>query len=119
MEGDPALEDEPLLEPLGDELLDDELLDGLDVEGGAPEGLGGMELGVVGGCGVVGLLALGQPLNSRQATVIVASVARGWRRVLLWGISVGNVIGIGHLLSAYRIHFFESWAKLRCTQFAH
>jgi hypothetical protein len=30
-------------------------------------GLGGGELGGVGGCGVVGLLALGQPLRTRQA----------------------------------------------------
>ena len=73
---------------LGGELLDElllelslELLDGLEGLGGLLEGEGGLELGVEGGegvCGVVGLLALGQPTNNRQAQASPAS-RRGWR----------------------------------------
>jgi hypothetical protein len=60
---------------LSDDWLSDELLWGelwLEEEdgggGGALEGVEGGEVGGgVGGCGVVGLLALGQPLSNMQA----------------------------------------------------
>ena len=59
------LEEELELELLEEELeLLDELLLLVD---------GGVELGVDGGWGVVGLLALGQPLNNRQAQPTPAS----------------------------------------------
>ncbi len=49
-------------------LLADELLLGIELDGGADEGIvGGEALGVAGGWGMVGLLALGQPLSNRQA----------------------------------------------------
>ncbi len=64
---------------LGDELSleggeeDCGALEGVEGELGGVEGvLGGVEGvlgGGVGGCGVVGLLALGQPLSSRQAVI--------------------------------------------------
>ena len=62
---------------LGDDWLSDELLWGElwleeEDEGGALEGVEGEEEGGelgggAGGCGVVGVLALGQPLSNRQA----------------------------------------------------
>lgn len=70
------LDDELLLELLL--LAVDELLLGglpLLLGGGAGGGVGGgVELGVEGVCGVVGLLALGQPLSSRQAQASPASL---------------------------------------------
>ena len=66
------------LELLGGELLDEELLEldeellELDEEL-LEEGEDGLEVGVEGVCGVVGLLALGQPLSSRQAQASPAS----------------------------------------------
>lgn len=71
----PALLDELLLEELLleelllEELLLDELLLGEGVEGDVAGGVDGVD----GGCGWVGLLALGQPLNSRQAPAMPAS----------------------------------------------
>ena len=63
------LEEELELELLEEELelLDELLLGGLLLVDG------GVELGVDGGWGVVGLLALGQPLNNRQAQPTPAS----------------------------------------------
>ncbi len=61
------LELSELLELLG--LLDEELLGDPELDGGAPDDDGGVELGVDGGWGVVGLLALGHPLSSRQAVI--------------------------------------------------
>ena len=57
-----------LLDELSDELLD-ELLDGLPLLLGG----GGVELGVEGVWGVVGVLALGQPPSTRQTLAIAAS----------------------------------------------
>ena len=55
---------------LSDELLGEELsLEGGEEDGGALDDVGGELGGGVGGCGVVGLLALGQPLSSRQAVI--------------------------------------------------
>ena len=75
---------------LGEDSLSDGLLLGeLSLEegdeGGAPEGAGGEDEGDeggelgggVGGCGVVGLLALGQPLSNKQATSRPANFASG------------------------------------------
>ena len=76
------LDEDELLEELLEELLDEELLlDGLldgeellgGLEGGLLEGDEGLELGVDGGCGVVGLLALGHPARSAQAHATAAS----------------------------------------------
>ena len=61
-----------LLEELLEELLD-ELLDGLLLLLGG--GVGGVELGVEGVWGVVGVLALGQPASSRQVPAMTASCA--------------------------------------------
>jgi len=68
------LEEELELELLEEELelLDELLLGGL-LLGGLLLVDGGVELGVDGGWGVVGLLALGQPLNNRQAQPTAAS----------------------------------------------
>jgi hypothetical protein len=44
-------------------------LEGGDEDGGALDDDGGELGGGVGGCGVVGLLALGQPLSSRQIAI--------------------------------------------------
>ena len=57
-----------LLAELSEELLE-ELLDGLPLLLG-----GGVELGVEGVWGVVGVLALGQPPSTRQALAIAASL---------------------------------------------
>jgi hypothetical protein len=72
LEGEPGLPEEELElleEELELELLEEELelLDELLLEGLLLLVDGGVELGVEGGWGVVGLLALGQPLNNRQA----------------------------------------------------
>jgi hypothetical protein len=67
---------EELLDELLDELeelLDELLEEGLPLELGG--GVGGVELGVLGGCGVVGLLALGQPASNRQTLQMPVSCA--------------------------------------------
>jgi len=74
-----VLEGEPGGELLLGELLScDPLLEEEDEEGGVLDGddgaEGGAELGMDGGCGVVGLLALGQPLRSRHAAVSPTSL---------------------------------------------
>lgn len=70
------LEDDELLcdELLEDELLDDELLDDELLEEllEDEDGEGG-----VGICGVVGLLALGQPVSTKQAAVTAAAKHKG------------------------------------------
>jgi hypothetical protein len=65
--------DDWLLDELDEELLDDELLDDEDeLDGG---------VGIEGVCGVVGVLALGQPVSTRHklAAPIAASSVRGFR----------------------------------------
>jgi hypothetical protein len=86
-----------LLSLLSDGLLSDGLLGGeLSLEGGAEDGgaLDGVEGelgGGVGGCGVVGLLALGQPLNSRQAVINPSTLgsAQGFEYDSLFWNSIG------------------------------
>lgn len=90
-DSDPALLSELLCEELLSDWLSDwlsellsdwlcellsELGGGLDEDGGLLDELGGDELGGVGGCGMVGLLALGQPLNTRQAEATPVTRAR-------------------------------------------
>jgi len=95
------LEDELLLL---DELLEDEEELELGVDGG---------VGVDGVCGVVGLLALGQPLNSRQAQTGSASVASQFFCTLF------DPISPDYFLCVHWFPTFEAGAESRFAQFAH
>lgn len=112
---------ELLLELLSD-LLCDSLLELLDdgLDGGELElGGGGLEeLGGVGSCGVVGLLALGQPLNNMQAQVMPAA-RPSWRPLTGRLGLLGNFIGIGNILGAHGHLILESRAKRCDAQLAH
>lgn len=109
LEEDELLLDELLLEELL--LLDEELL-----EDGLPEEEGGVELGVDGGVGVwgvVGLLALGQPLSNTQAPAMAASFARLLCCALL------NAIRSDHFFRIHWLAGFQARAEFRPAQFAH
>ena len=107
---------ELLSELLDDGLLEDGLLGGLELDGGEPEELGGVELGGDGGCGVVGLLALGQPLSRKQAQVIPASRINDCLFiVLLCLMSFVNSVGIGNILGAHGSHILKPGPKSGCT----
>lgn len=111
------LPDEELLggELLEDELLDDELLDDelLDDELLLELLEGELVLGVDGVCGVVGLLALGQPLSSRQAHAGSDSLA-----IHLIPLSI-NCICPDNLLRRYRFPGLQSRPEPGVTQCAH
>ncbi len=82
------------------------LLDGLLLE------LGGDELGE-GGCGVVGLLALGQPLSTRHKPAAPASLI-SWHVSNLYS-PFRRVIGPGYTFSCYRFAIFKTWPEPRAT----
>ena len=106
------------LELLG--LLDEELLGAPELDGGAPDDDGGVELGADGGWGVVGLLALGQPVSSQQAQAIPVHVTAGRMNALYCGILLGaDFIRMGHFLGHDRVHRFKPRTKWGRTQFAH
>ena len=73
--GRPAVGDEPL-PGLLPEPLEGEPPGEPGEDGGLPGEPDGIEPGIDGGCGMVGLLALGQPLNNRQADMVPRSPAR-------------------------------------------
>ena len=97
-------------ELLDEELLDDELLlelleDELLLEEGA------LVLGVDGVWGVVGLLAMGQPLRSRQAQAGSASLAIQGVPVLFNFISPDNFLGL-HRLTGFQARPEPGFAQL-------
>lgn len=104
--------DEELLE-LDEELLelDEELLE-LDEEL-LEEGEDGLELGVEGVCGVVGLLALGQPLSSRQAQASPASCNAGRDFPLI------NNVGFDNVFRLYWLARLKTGPKSHLTHFPH
>jgi hypothetical protein len=106
--------DEALLELLDWELLEEleELLELLEVELLGLLGADGVE-GGDGVCGVVGLLALGQPLSSRQAQTSPPSLRTRPRLVLLDLVSPDNVLG-SHWLAR-----FKAGPESRSAQYAH
>lgn len=92
---------------LSDELLGEELsLEGGEEDGGAPDDAEGELGGGVGGCGVVGLLALGQPLSSRQ--VVINPSAPGSARGFEYDSLFWNSIGFHNIFS-------WSWFPIRKT----
>ena len=101
-------------------LLRLELLGDPEDEGGELELLGGVALGIDGGWGVVGLLALGQPVSSTQADTIAAKPRAGWRfaRCLRVGL-LGNFVGMNNSLSAHWLKALKSRAKPGSAQLAH
>lgn len=72
-------------------------IEGDEEGGGVPGGVAGGLVGGVGGCGVVGLLALGQPLSSRQADISPSTPgnAEGFNKDSLFRNNIGfhNIIG--------------------------
>ena len=110
------LDEELLLEELLDELLEDELLELLEDELLEEELLGeegALVLGVEGVCGVVGLLALGQPLRSRQAHAGNANRANHLACVLV------NFIGPDDFLRIHRLPVLETRPEPGFAQLAH
>lgn len=97
------------------ELLDEELLlellelllDGLLLLGG------GVELGGVGVCGVVGVLALGHPLSSRQAQVSPPTLRSNLCIALV------DIIGPDKFFRLYWLSRIKPRSKRCFTQLAH
>jgi hypothetical protein len=108
-----------LLEELLDDSLEllEDLLDELLLGGGGlllGGVLEGAALGVGGGvCGVVGLLALGQPLSSRQAQASPPSLRSNPCIVLF------DDIGPDKFFRLYWFARLKTWAESGFAQFAH
>ncbi len=80
--------------------------------------LGGeLDVGGAGGCGVVGLLALGQPLSTKQAQLSAATLISCAGSVPLSPIA--RVISPNHFLSDHRLTVFKARPKAGFAQFAH
>ena len=93
-----------------EELLDDELLE-LELE---------LELDELGGCGmvgVVGLLALGQPVSATQATTARPSCISCFRDTRL--LPLCRVIGPHTYLCLHRIHTLKPRAEAGLAQLPH
>ena len=101
---DELLEDDELL--LGEELLLELLEEGL-------LGDGALVLGVDGVWGVVGLLALGQPLSNRQAQADSASAAYHGVPVLV------DFIGPDNFLRSHRLPLVETRPEACFAQLPH
>lgn len=102
-------EDDP--DWLPEEGLDPVWAEGLPL---LPEGgVGGVALGIEGGCGVVGLLALGQPARNAQAQTTSPRRERGRHRSTIDMVGFDNFFGF-HGLSA-----LEPGAELRPAQLLH
>jgi hypothetical protein len=87
------------------------LLEGLPLLPGG--GGGGVELGVDGVWGVVGVLALGQPPSNRQTAAIPASWVSN--RAVLWF----DVICPDQFFGPHRLSCHETGAKFRIAQHPH
>ena len=72
-----------------------------------------LALGVEGTCGVVGLLALGQPLSSRQAQAGNANLTNQFAPVLV------NFIGPDNFLRSHRLPRVETWPEPGFAQLPH
>ena len=101
-----------LVEALSDDWLEellDELLEGLlGGVGGVEDGVGG-----VGGWGVVGVLALGQPTSSRQTRQIPANCSS--KRLFRWF----DVICPNQFVSHHRFSCLKPGSKFRAAQQPH
>ncbi len=95
-------------------LLADELLLDVELDGGADEGIvGGEALGVAGGWGMVGLLALGQPLSNRQAEAATAAAPSNRVNSLVY------VIGPDQFICPRRLARDETGPEMRIAQVPH
>ena len=103
------LAEELLLEEVLELLLDDELELLLE------DGLELLE-GVLGGCGTVGLLALGHPVNSRHAAVSAPGKSRRFTCVT---VLLLDFISPGHCFRILRFPHRQSGSELRFAQRAH
>ena len=82
--------------------------------------LGGVELGIEGGCGVVGLLALGQPVSSRQSVAVAAKKASLSPPVAISTVGLlGKIIGMDDFLGVHGLEVLKSWSKAGRAQFTH
>ena len=101
--GEPGCEGLPLLEP----------------DEGEPEGLEELELelGLLGGCGIVGLLALGQPTSSAQLQA--RAPPRAQLTSGLFCLPLSAVISPGHMLGGNRLAGLESRSELGPSELPH
>lgn len=102
-EADPDLLEEEELDPLWEEGLP-LLPDG---------GVGGVALGVEGDCGVVGLLALGQPASNAQAQTNSPRRERGRHR------STVDMVRSDNFFSFHGLTALEPGTELRPAQLLH